>query len=417
MAGFAWLVDAVPDEPPLAADDTIAVGRDELDDGGAVVVDVLGNDLDPEGAPLTLVSVGSPSAGEVSIVDGLVVFVAPDEWIGTVSFPYTVADPAGQQSRAVVTITVLEELEKRLGFKTLEWDPAGFDVVGSIDGGDVLLGSVFQSLHVLRVPLALLGSAVLWSLVLGGALNVGLVLRRGLPAVLGRRRQMMAIVMAAQGAKIEALERPGGGEPVWKFLATDVRIPATGKVETHDGEEWAQVVLPEGGKGWVPAANLTEHVDHSHVADDREAGEVVDGFLRALRRRDEFSEHVSRHGLWVAHHDAPVHYPADRIPGLGDDGEVLVWKGRNPAYPDFRGTFDFAVAASVLEAHDHPGMQFRLDETTVPSTQIPVEFTNLHFASIGADLQGRDRLDQTAWLVMLAYEDGEPKVIGLCKEG
>ena len=78
-------------------------------------------------------------------------------------------------------------------------------------------------------------------LLLGGALNVGLVLRRGLPAVLGRRRQMMAIVMAAQGEKIEARDAPGTGEPIERFLSTDARIPATGKAETVDGVEWTLV--------------------------------------------------------------------------------------------------------------------------------------------------------------------------------
>ena len=34
-----------------------------------------------------------------------------------------------------------------------------------------------------------------------------------------------------------------------------------------------------------------------------------------------------------------------------DDPEVRVWKGRNPAYADVRGSFDTAVAAGVLDAY------------------------------------------------------------------
>ncbi|MFH1331559.1 MAG: hypothetical protein ABIJ48_13060 [Actinomycetota bacterium] len=111
------------------------------------------------------------------------------------------------------------------------------------------------------------------------------------------------------------------------------------------------------------------------------------------------------------------HYPPDLVAGLRDDGAGRVWKGRKPAYRDLRGTFDSAVAAGVLDACDHPGMELASDQTAVPSTVIPVEFTNLHFISIRADPIGPERLDQTAWLVHLPDEEGKPRVIGLCREG
>jgi hypothetical protein len=48
---------------------------------------------------------------------------------------------------------------------------------------------------------------------------------------------------------------------------------------------------------------------------------------------------------------------------------------------------------------------------------IPVEFTNFHAISIGADVHGRERFDLPAWLVMFTYEDGLARIIGLVKEG
>ena len=50
------MVEDLPDLPPEAQDDSVVVGRDELGEDGVVVVEVLGNDLDPEGEPLTLVT-------------------------------------------------------------------------------------------------------------------------------------------------------------------------------------------------------------------------------------------------------------------------------------------------------------------------------------------------------------------------
>jgi len=417
-AVFAWTVTDLPDLPPEAQDDVVAVGRDQLGASGLVVVELLGNDRDPEGERLSLVTVGDPEVGVLNAVDGAVVFRPPDDWIGTVTFTYRVADPAGQEDEAMVTITIRDRLDVLLAASGLQWqspDGAGVAVPPAGSSG-TLLAALVQSLHVLRVPLALLGGAVVWSLLLGGALNLGLVLRRGLPAALSRRGRLMAIVMAPQGAKVPALRQAGGEEVVFQYLATDARIKATGRLTRAGEREWLEVATEEG-PGWVEAVHLTEHLDRAFFAEDRAPWRVLEQFVEALRRRQPLAGLVSQHGLWVAHHGAPVHYPPERVAALWDDAEVRVWKGRNPAYLDVRGTFDTAVAAGVLDAFDHPKLELAPDRAAVPSTVIPVEFTNLHFISIGADLIGPERLDQTAWLVHFSYEDGKPRVIGLCREG
>jgi hypothetical protein len=417
-ATFLWVVEELPDLPPEAQDDFVVVGRDELGEDGLVVVEVLGNDLDPEGEPLTLVAVSEPDTGAVDMVDGAAVFRPPADWIGAATFTYRVADPAGHEDEATVTITVRDRLDVLLAASSLPWQvPEGAGgAVPSLGNSGTLISALVQSLHVLRVPLALLGGAIIWSLLLGGALNFGLALRRGLPAALSRRGRLMAIVMAPQGAKVPAYRKPGEPEIVHQYLATDARIKATGRRARADGREWLEV-LGDDGAAWVEAVHLTEHLDRAFFAEDRAPWQVLEQLVDALRRRQPLPGLVSRFGLWVAHHGTPVHYPPESLAGLWDDDEVRVWKGRNPAYPDLRGTFDTAVAAGVLDAYDHPKMELTPDQTAVPSTVIPVEFTNLHYISIGADLIGPERLDQTAWLVHFSYEDGKPQVIGLCREG
>ncbi len=144
---------------------------------------------------------------------------------------------------------------------------------------------------------------------------------------------------------------------------------------------------------------------------------MLEAFIDALRRRSSLEAFVSPDGLHVVHHGPFVSYRRERIDGLLESTETRVWSGRNPAFPDFEGTFDLAVATSLLDAWDHPRRELRADAASVPSTVIPVEFTNYHAVSIGADLQGRDRLDQGAWLVFFDYIAGHPTIVGLCKEG
>jgi hypothetical protein len=76
-----------------------------------VTVDVLGNDTDPNGDELTLVSVAEPRdadgvvRGTAAIVNGKVVYTPPTDWSGSVSLSYTVTDGAST-STATVTIVV-----------------------------------------------------------------------------------------------------------------------------------------------------------------------------------------------------------------------------------------------------------------------------------------------------------------------
>jgi len=75
------------------------------------------------------------------------------------------------------------------------------------------------------------------------------------------------------------------------------------------------------------------------------------------------------------------------------------------------------VGASLLQAWSHPQRVLTTEGPAVPSTTLPVEYTNLHAISIATDLTGRERLDQNAWLVFFTYENNTPCIAALVKEG
>ncbi len=94
--------------PPSANPDTFNVTAG----AGPVVLDVLANDFDPDNDPLSLLSVTSTSAGDLTLnEDGSIVFVPPEELIDETatletSFSYDLADDAGNESSATVTIVI-----------------------------------------------------------------------------------------------------------------------------------------------------------------------------------------------------------------------------------------------------------------------------------------------------------------------
>jgi len=230
-------------------------------------------------------------------------------------------------------------------------------------------------------------------------------------------RRRMAVVLVAHGDRLDVLRDPQDPATVLhRFVATEAGVIATGRDRNIGDDTWIEVETPEG-PGWVPRLNLTEHVDAESFAEDPDVHQILDGFVAALRTRGDLAPLVSRYGLWVAHHDDPIHYGPDTIHRVMDDPTVRTWRGRNLACPDQRATFDVAVAGSIVDAWNHPQRELIANQPAVPSTTIPVEFTNLNAISIGADLHGPARLEQTAWLVHYTFEQGHPRIIALTKEG
>ena len=104
---------------PVATDDAFTLGDDEdplttIEDTVLIIsADVLiGDDADPDGDELALVSVGDATNGTVELVDGTVRFTPDADFHGTASFTYTVSDSLygpGAEDQATVTINVLPQ--------------------------------------------------------------------------------------------------------------------------------------------------------------------------------------------------------------------------------------------------------------------------------------------------------------------
>ncbi|MCA9514704.1 MAG: tandem-95 repeat protein, partial [Myxococcales bacterium] len=92
-------VTAVNDAP-IALDDRASSG------GGAVVIDVVANDYDPEGDTLSVIATTEPAHGAVTLVNGVVTYTPDAGYAGTDAFEYTISDGHGGTAVATVTVDV-----------------------------------------------------------------------------------------------------------------------------------------------------------------------------------------------------------------------------------------------------------------------------------------------------------------------
>jgi len=89
-------------DPPVANDDTATTDEDT-----AVTINVLGNDTDPDGDPLSVASVTQGTNGSVAInADDTVTYTPDADFNGTDTFTYTASDGLGGTDTATVTVTV-----------------------------------------------------------------------------------------------------------------------------------------------------------------------------------------------------------------------------------------------------------------------------------------------------------------------
>lgn len=85
---------------PVAQNDNASTSRDN-----PVVINVLNNDSDPDGDPLSITALGAASHGTASLVGNAVNYSPLAGFVGTDSFTYTISD--GQQGSASATVTVV----------------------------------------------------------------------------------------------------------------------------------------------------------------------------------------------------------------------------------------------------------------------------------------------------------------------
>lgn len=87
---------------PVAVDDTLSV----LQDNAPVSVDVLANDFDPEGQPLSLVSASAALGTAVAEIDNTVTYTPPPGLTGFDTVVYTIEDDLGQTRTGQINVTI-----------------------------------------------------------------------------------------------------------------------------------------------------------------------------------------------------------------------------------------------------------------------------------------------------------------------
>ncbi len=126
--------EAVPNRPPVAQDD----GGFVISAGGTLAIQgtqLLANDSDPDGDPLTIIGVSNAQGGIATLdaATGTVTFTAAPSYTGPASFRYKIADGQGNEASANVSLNVQDP-----GATYSLWNPSAVPAVANASDSDAV---------------------------------------------------------------------------------------------------------------------------------------------------------------------------------------------------------------------------------------------------------------------------------------
>jgi hypothetical protein len=135
--------------PPNAVGDSVATDEDV-----PILIDVLANDTDVDGNPLSITAVGTAGHGTVVIESGKLRYTPNENFFGTDSFTYDISDGFGGVSSAQVDITIASVNDDPVAQDdtaiTFRNTPVAIDVLANdsdVDGGTLMVTGATGATH------------------------------------------------------------------------------------------------------------------------------------------------------------------------------------------------------------------------------------------------------------------------------
>jgi hypothetical protein len=231
------------------------------------------------------------------------------------------------------------------------------------------------------------------------------------------------VVLVAADDTLNVRTAAGVDHDVVGTLEPGVTVRLTGKTTTVGSSVWAEVVVP-GGTGWVNRRFLGAVVTDEDFEDDARVEELLAKLAARFESGKDISDLVSVRGLYVSHHDAPVLFEREILPGIMGDDTGYRWPSNalgadSPELPV--RTFAEAVGDRYVATFDDLDVQLAHDQPLtggngrIPEYALPLELAGFHYVAVhdpGDDAQ-YEGLDWTTWYISIDYEDGKPVVAGM----
>ncbi len=137
-------------QPPVALEDSATTPEDT-----SITIDVFDNDFDPDGDPLSIVTLGQPLHGfaQLAPAAGLVGYSPAPDYSGTDDFWYEISDGAGGTATAKVRVTITAVNDPPIAYNRLASTTEDTSVVAQLAAVDPDPEHCSLTFRILRQPL------------------------------------------------------------------------------------------------------------------------------------------------------------------------------------------------------------------------------------------------------------------------
>lgn len=227
-----------------------------------------------------------------------------------------------------------------------------------------------------------------------------------------------AVLGAAADTPLQARQPAGITSMAVGSLAADQRgIAITGRSTKLGSSTWVEILLPQGGTGWVNAWNLTEDVSPTGFCEDPRVPDLINRFILAIQQRDgaQLSQLVSpRRGLVVRYDwwNPEVIFGPAEVSLIFQDPVARIWGVNRDSQQPISGPFrevilprlDDVFSVAPEQACNQLGAG-----TTAVEAEWPAEYTNLNYLSYyrPAPTPG-NALNWRTWALGIEFVEGQP---------
>ena len=392
----------------------------EISAGDTIAIDLNSVTSDPDGDLLSFALLATPLGADVDWkAAGVLAVTAKIGFKGTAAILYTVDDGNGGIVTATISVVVAGTADD-LGVPELV---AIVTATGSGDGSgpgegeaelaslaftglDLVLGSVYETFGLFRLPFILFAATFGLSLLVGLGRDLSL-LSGSVHLPMTRPERMASILVGAYGT-LNARREPGRhAEVVYRFPARERDIRTTGSRARLGSGIWIELETPNGD-AWVEAKFLTTEVPPDVFASDPLPQQLVERLRATIDADGDLRPLVIPRGLYIAYHAPPELIRADRLDTILAANVARSWWGRHEDHPDVTGSFATVIAHPLEASIDAYGARIDID----PSTSVPVELVNLHSLAITHPaIPGKD-----GWRISFDYSEGEARIFAVWRE-
>ena len=202
---------------------------------------------------------------------------------------------------------------------------------------------------------------------------------------------------------------------VGSFSGDATNVMRTGPVMNADGSEWAEVLRPDGGRGWVSSLYLSEYVTGAAFCTDARILPLIGALKLAVNGSNgsQFATLVSpKHGAYIGYWrwGTSVNYTVSTAPGIFADSTVVNWGSGGGSGIDNIGTFSEIVQPDLVDVLNTASQMSCDDPSYASMYPNPWPYTNIrYYAVVKAPT---NTFDWKVWLLGFEYVNGQPYLFG-----